>query len=104
MDLRLPCRALLRRGRSSILPPSQTKDSLSPRRRSGERARERGSPKNVLAAETSPLPPLCPFVPGGEREHASLLVVAAPRRARPAVQRSSGGPCCHSGTKQCSGL
>src|ERR1035437_6538590 len=67
------------------VPPLPT-DSLSPRRRSGERVRERGvgrgegggPPNPVANALHKPLSStLSPLVPRGEREPARALVVSA---------------------------
>src|SRR5437899_584354 len=59
-------------------------DSLSPRRRSGERVRERGFKRAREFDGTSPSPPaLSPLVPRREREQETSAMVSVSRCARP---------------------
>src|SRR5438477_7061466 len=65
-------------------------DSLSPRRRSGERARERGFQLAAPIRWKVPLSPaLSPLVPRRERERASTMVMVSrcARTARPRIAR-----------------
>src|SRR2546427_5788336 len=58
-------------------------DSLSPRRRSGERVRERGFKRARQFDGTSPSPPaLSPLVPRREREQETSAMVAVSRCTR----------------------
>src|SRR5881296_816035 len=64
-------------------------DSLSPRRRSGERVRERGFKRARQFDGTSPSPPaLSPLVPRGEREQETSAMVGVSRCGAPCVRLS----------------
>src|SRR2546428_1777674 len=82
-DLKLSKRKAGRNGRTLLRAQLNTTalplvDSLSPRRRSGERVRERGFQVAAPNRWKAPLSPaLSPLVPGGERERGGATVVVS---------------------------